>query len=57
MRSTLGESQAFNFTIRTDDPPGLDPCRNVSFRTQEFAAFFYSRLSMSKKAPGVAARA
>ncbi|MFN8524474.1 MAG: ABC transporter substrate-binding protein [Chloroflexota bacterium] len=41
----------------TEDPPALDPYLNVSFRTQELAAFFYSRLLMSKKAPGVAAQA
>ena len=37
--------------------PSLDPYLNVSFRVQEFAAFFYSRLLMSKKAPGIAAQA
>src|SRR5574341_2054899 len=26
------------------DPPDLDPYLNTSFRSQEFAAFFYSRL-------------
>jgi peptide/nickel transport system substrate-binding protein len=48
---------SFKFSIWTDDPPSLDPFLNVSFRTQEFAAFFYSRLLMSKKAPGVSAQA
>jgi peptide/nickel transport system substrate-binding protein len=48
---------SFKFSLWTDDPPSLDPYLNVSFRTQEFAAFFYSRLLMSKKAPGLAAQA
>jgi ABC-type transport system substrate-binding protein len=43
----------FKFNIWTDDPPSLDPYANVSYRVQEFAAFHYSRLLMSKKAPGV----
>jgi peptide/nickel transport system substrate-binding protein len=47
----------FRFNLWTEDPPTLDPYLNVSFRCQEFAAFFYSRLLMSKKAPGVAAQA
>lgn len=42
--------------LHTEDPPSLDPFLNVSFRCQEFAAFFYSRLLMSKKAPGLAAQ-
>lgn len=41
----------------TQDPPTLDPYVNTSFRGQTFAAFVYSRLLMSKKAPGVAANA
>jgi peptide/nickel transport system substrate-binding protein len=41
----------------TEDPPTLDPYLNVTFRAQQFAAFIYSRLLMSKKAPGVAAHA
>jgi peptide/nickel transport system substrate-binding protein len=41
----------------TEDPPTLDPYLNVSFRCQEFAAFFYSRLLMSKKGPGIPAQA
>jgi ABC-type transport system substrate-binding protein len=45
------------FFMWTDDPPTLDPYLNVTFRSQEFAAFFYSRLLMSKKAPGIAAQA
>jgi len=48
---------SFRFSILTEDPPTLDPYLNVSFRTQEFAAFFYSRLLMSKKAPGIPAQA
>ena len=47
----------FKFNLWTDDPPSLDPYVNVSFRVQEFAAFHYSRLLMSKKAPGVAGQA
>ena len=43
----------FKFYAWTEDPPTLDPYLNVSFRTQGFAAFFYSRLLMSKKGPGV----
>src|ERR687889_823043 len=43
--------------VGTEDPPTLDPYLNVSFRSQEFAAFFYSRLLMSKKAPGISAQA
>jgi ABC-type transport system substrate-binding protein len=44
---------SFRFAIWTEDPPNLDPYLNVSFRSQEFAAFFYSRLLMSKKGPGI----
>lgn len=44
---------SFKFTIWTDDPPSLDPYVNVSYRVQEFAAFHYSRLLMSKKGPGI----
>lgn len=47
----------FKFILWTENPPSLDPYQNVSFRVQEFAAFHYSRLLMSKKAPGVAAQA
>jgi peptide/nickel transport system substrate-binding protein len=47
----------FRFFMWTDDPPTLDPYLNVTFRSQEFAAFFYSRLLMSKKGPGIAAQA
>jgi ABC-type transport system substrate-binding protein len=47
----------YRFVGWTEDPPTLDPYLNVSFRTQEFAAFFYSRLLMSKKGPGIAAQA
>jgi ABC-type transport system substrate-binding protein len=47
----------FKFNIWTDDPPSLDPYVNVSFRGQEFAAFHYSRLLMSKKGPGIAGQA
>jgi ABC-type transport system substrate-binding protein len=48
---------SFRFQIWTEDPPTLDPYLNVSFRSQEFAAFFYSRLLMSRKAPNVPAQA
>jgi peptide/nickel transport system substrate-binding protein len=41
----------------TQDPPTLDPYINTSFRGQTFAAFVYSRLLMSRKAPGVPANA
>jgi peptide/nickel transport system substrate-binding protein len=47
----------FKFLAWTEDPPTLDPYLNVSFRSQEFAACFYSRLLMSKKGPGIAAQA
>lgn len=47
----------FRFYMWTEDPPTLDPYLNVTFRSQEFAAFFYSRLLMSKKGPGIAAQA
>ena len=43
---------SFRFYAWTENPPTLDPHANVSFRSQEFAAFFYSRLLMSKKGPG-----
>jgi len=47
----------FRAHLWTEDPPTLDPHLNISFRSQEFAAFFYSRLLMSKKAPGLPAQA
>ncbi len=47
----------FRFWAWTEDPPTLDPYLNVSFRSQGFAAFFYSRLLMSKKGPGIPAQA
>ncbi len=47
----------FKFNLWTDDPPSLDPYVNVSFRVQEFAAFHYSRLLMSRKGPGVPGQA
>jgi peptide/nickel transport system substrate-binding protein len=46
-----------NFYLMTENPPTLDPYLNVSFRSQYFAAFFYSRLLMSKKGPDVAPNA
>jgi peptide/nickel transport system substrate-binding protein len=54
---TPKDGGSFRFYIWTEDPPTLDPHLNVSFRCQEFAAFFYSRLLMSKKGPGVPAQA
>ena len=48
---------SFRFFAWTEDPPSLDPYLNVGFRTQGFAAFFYSRLLMSKKAPGIPGQA
>jgi peptide/nickel transport system substrate-binding protein len=47
----------FRFFMWTEDPPTFDPYLNVTFRAQEFAAFFYSRLLMSKKGPGISAQA
>jgi peptide/nickel transport system substrate-binding protein len=47
----------FRFFAWTEDPPTLDPHINVSFRVQGFSAFFYSRLLMSKKGPGIPAQA
>src|SRR3954451_7045590 len=55
--ATPKDGGTFRMSIVTEDPPSLDPYLNVSFRVQEFAAFFYSRLLMSKKAPGIAAQA
>ncbi|MBV8085291.1 MAG: ABC transporter substrate-binding protein [Chloroflexi bacterium] len=37
----------------TGDPPSLDPYLNTSFRTQEFAAVFYSRLLQYDTGPDV----
>ncbi|MBI5880180.1 MAG: ABC transporter substrate-binding protein [Chloroflexi bacterium] len=37
----------------TGDPPDLDPYLNTSFRSQEFAAFFYSRLLKFDSGPDV----
>jgi len=44
----------FRFYLTQENPPSLDPYLNVSFRSQYFAAFFYSRLLMPKKGPGIA---
>src|SRR5436190_807856 len=44
---------AFRLYIAPENPPTLDPYLNVSVRTQEPAAFFYSRLIMPKKGPGI----
>jgi peptide/nickel transport system substrate-binding protein len=54
---TPKDGGSFRFYMWTEDPPSLDPYLNVSFRCQEFAAFFYSRLLMSKKGPGIPAQA
>jgi peptide/nickel transport system substrate-binding protein len=43
----------FRLFLHTENAPTLDPYLNISFRTQEFAAFFYSRLIMPKKGPGI----
>ncbi len=51
------DSGSLRFSIWTGDPPTLDPYLIGSFRSQELAAFFYSRLLMSKKGPGLAAQA
>ncbi|MBO0883835.1 MAG: ABC transporter substrate-binding protein, partial [Mycobacterium sp.] len=51
--TTPRDGGTVKITQWTDDPPSLDPYGNVSFRVQELAAFHYSRLLMSKKAPGV----
>jgi peptide/nickel transport system substrate-binding protein len=37
----------------TGDPPDLDPYLNVTFRAQEFAGFFYSRLLKFDSGPGI----
>ncbi len=55
--SPAKDGGTFKFNLWTGDPPSLDPYVNVSFRVQEFAAFHYSRLLMSKKGPGVAGQA
>ena len=39
------------------DPPTLDPYLNTSFRSQEFAGFFYSRLLKFDSGTGIAANA
>ena len=43
----------FRIYLHTENAPTLDPYLNISFRTQEFAAFFYSRLLRPKKGPGI----
>jgi peptide/nickel transport system substrate-binding protein len=55
--ATPKDGGVFRAHLWTEDPPTLDPYLNVSFRSQEFAAFFYSRLLMSKKGPGIPAQA
>jgi peptide/nickel transport system substrate-binding protein len=55
--TTAKDGGTFKFNLWTDDPPSLDPYANVSFRVQEFAAFHYSRLLMSKKGPGIGGQA
>lgn len=47
----------FRWWAWTEDPPTLDPYLNISFRSQIFSGFFYSRLLMSKKGPGIPAQA
>ncbi|MDP9372400.1 MAG: ABC transporter substrate-binding protein [Chloroflexota bacterium] len=48
-----------SLTVRmwTGDPPDLDPYLNVTFRAQEFAGFFYSRLLKFDSGPGIAPNA
>ncbi|MBI3536086.1 MAG: hypothetical protein HY070_00760 [Chloroflexi bacterium] len=41
----------------TADPPDLDPYLNTSFRSQEFAGFFYSRLLKFDTGPKIGANA
>jgi peptide/nickel transport system substrate-binding protein len=55
--ATAKDGGTFKFSQWTGDPPGLDPYTNVSYRPQEFAAFHYSRLLMSKKGPGIGGQA
>jgi len=55
--ATPKDGGSFRVHMATEDPPSIDPYLNVSFRVQEFAAFYYSRLLMSKKGPGIAAQA
>jgi len=55
--ATPKDGGTFRYYAWTEDPPTLDPYLNVSFRSQIFAAFFYSRLLMSKKGPGIPAQA
>jgi peptide/nickel transport system substrate-binding protein len=55
--STPKNGGTFRFYLWTEDAPTVDPYMNVTFRSQEFAAFFYSRLLMSKKGPGIASQA
>lgn len=47
------------FVVRqwTGDPPDLDPFLNVTFRAQEFAGHFYSRLLKFDSGPGIAPNA
>ena len=54
---TPKDGGTFRYYAWTEDPPTLDPYLNVSFRSQIFGAFFYSRLLMSKKGPGIPAQA
>jgi len=51
----LGGTLAIRFW--TGDPPDLDPYLNVTFRAQEFASFFYSRLLKFDSGPGIAPNA
>jgi peptide/nickel transport system substrate-binding protein len=43
----------FRFYIAPENTATLDPYLNISVRTQEPSAFFYSRLIMPKKGPGI----
>ena len=55
--ATPKDGGVYRVHMWTENPPTLDPHLNISFRSQEFAAFFYSRLLMSKKGPGIPAQA
>ena len=52
---TAAAKRGGSLTIRqwTGDPPDLDPFLNVTFRAQEFAGFFYSRLLKFETGPTI----
>jgi peptide/nickel transport system substrate-binding protein len=51
--ATPKDGGTLRFYLAPENPPTLDPYLNISVRTQEPAAFFYSRLIMPKKGPGI----